>query len=76
MTFSVGDRVSALANTVWDSKPKASYGLLHGHHGHVVSRTHAFVHVRWEGTHDGRQRSSWCNEILWRMREDEIEHID
>lgn len=89
--FSIGDRVAALPNTVWDSDwdddhfsdSELAYPRLYGHHGHVVEHCGSHgccwhsVHVRWEGVHDGRAGpTAWTDGRAWHMGDNEIEHVD
>jgi hypothetical protein len=89
--FAPGDRVVALANTHWDdglhefTEAELAYTKLHGHYGHVVAdcsgspRCHnQFIHVRWEGTYDGRSPgpTHWTDGYTWHMDDAEIEHAD
>jgi hypothetical protein len=56
---------------------------LHGHHGRVVDHCDISdcghdLHVRWEGTHDGRTPGTthWNDGHVWHVDDDEIEHVD
>ena len=88
--FNVGDRVAALADTIWDedlakfNESEAAYMKLYGHHGHVVKDCGNYgcqqysIHVRWEGVHDGRKQgpTAWTDGHIWHMDDYEIEHVD